>query len=246
MLLHRPIRTSLHKCCLILILLLIPVRALPGQAPGTCTSGSVHDMETWSFVINDTYQRICVYCHTPHNAYPVAGPLWSRPVNSAPSGLQPYTWAAPANQQIPEIVDPLIGPSRLCMTCHDGTMALDAHGDTMPSGYVISNNLSFTHPIGFSFDQAYAIRGAAELANKNEYFATSLAISNAAGVYNNVTRGSNRRIVDVLLNGTYMTCSTCHDVHNCGNVTPDPGDNYNYLLWAKEEQSLICLSCHLK
>jgi hypothetical protein len=235
-----------NKFFLILILLFVPIQAMAGQAPGTCTSGSVHDMSTWQYVVNDPYQRVCIFCHTPHNANPTAGALWSRPLDSNPSGLAPYTWAAPANQQIPEIVDPLIGPSRLCMTCHDGTIALDAHGDVMPAGYVISNNLNFTHPIGFSFDQAMAARGSAELADKNQRFATSVTVSNTVGTYNNVVRNGNLRIVDVLLNGTYMTCSTCHDVHNCGNVTPDPGDNYNYLLWAKEEQSLICLTCHLK
>lgn len=234
------------KCCLLAILLFAPIQAMAGQAPGTCTSGSVHDMSTWGFIINDPYQRVCAFCHTPHNANPGAGPLWSRPLDTTASGLAPYTWAAPANQQIPQTMDPLIGPSRLCMACHDGMVALDAHGAQMPSGDVISKNLNFTHPIGFSFDDAKAARGGTELVDKNQRFATAVTISTTPGIYNTVVRNGNRRIVDVLLNGSIVTCSSCHDVHNCGNVTPDPGDNYNYLLWAKEEQSLICLTCHLK
>jgi hypothetical protein len=135
------------------------------------------------------------------------------------------------------------------MTCHDGVIAIDSQGDTMTSLFpqdVISTNLGMTHPIGFSYDAAMNVRGAAELADKNLYLATMVTISNTPGIYNQVTRNSQLRIVDVLFQGKYITCMTCHDVHNDQNVTPDPGDNYNYLLFAKEEQSLICLSCHLK
>jgi hypothetical protein len=224
-------------------------RALAGSAPATGLVGSVHDMNMFEFVFNDPEQRVCIFCHTPHNANPAAGALWNIIIDPTIISLAPYQWAAPSNQSIPFNSDPLMGPSRLCMTCHDGIIAIDSQGDTMASKFpqdVISTNLSMTHPIGFSYDAAMNARGATELADKNLNLATSVTNSNIAGIYNQVTRNAQLRIVDVLFQGTYVTCMTCHDVHNDQNVTPDPGDNYNYLLWAKEEQSLICLSCHLK
>lgn len=203
-------------------------------------------MNTFAFVLQDKYERVCAFCHTPHNAYTVAGALWSRPLDQTASGLKPYTWIAPPNQGISQQLDPLTGPSRLCMSCHDGSLALDAHGSKMPDDKIISKNLNITHPIGFSYDEARTARGGGELVDKNQPFASTITISNDPEVRNLITRQSNRRILDVLYMGSILTCSSCHDVHNCNNVKPDPGHVYNYLLWAKEENSLICLSCHNK
>jgi len=132
------------------------------------------------------------------------------------------------------------------MTCHDGVIAIDSHGDTVTGEYLISKDLNITHPIGFSYDEAMAARGPSELVDKNQRFATKVTVSTVPGTYNTVERNSTLRISDVLYTGSIVTCVTCHSVHNTGNATPDPGHTYNYLLWAKEEQSLICLSCHIK
>lgn len=242
---------SAARCFLILLLCVLhptgPVTA--GQNPGTCISGSVHDMNKLGFVVNDDYGRTCIFCHTPHNAQP-STPLWTRSIDNAQSGWTPYVWSAPPNKAISQIMDPLIGSSRLCMTCHDGSVALDAHGNYMPSRGVIGNvptkDLKNTHPIGFSYDEAMNERGLLELVDKNQSLPSAIIVSGVAGVYNQVTRNSSRRVADILYQGSIVTCSSCHDVHNCGNVQPDPGHNYNYLLWAKEEQSLLCLSCHIK
>jgi len=220
--------------------------AVAGQAPGTGSVGSVHDMNTFAVVINDSMGRVCAFCHTPHHADSSAGMLWVKPLDQQASGLTPYTWSTFDNKKIPQNLDPLTGPSRLCMTCHDGSIAIDAHGTTMPSDYVISTNLNITHPIGFSYDDAMAARGSGELVDKHQQFASSLAVSNVPGQYNTVTRASGISIVQVLYAGSIVTCASCHDVHNKDNVGPDPGHNYNFLLWAKEENSLICLSCHQK
>jgi hypothetical protein len=220
-----------------------------GTAPHTGMVGSIHDMNMFSFVFKDTQQRVCIFCHTPHNANPAAGALWNLTLDPASITLASYQWIAPTNQKISFNSDPLIGPSRLCMTCHDGNIAIDVAGHTMSNNFpqdVISTNLSITHPVGVDYDSAMSIRGASELADKTSHLATSLSTNYSATEYNQVTRNATLRIVDVLYEGVYITCMSCHDVHNDQNITPDPGHNYNYLLLAKEEQSLICLSCHLK
>ena len=223
--------------------------ALAGSEPHTGMVGSIHDMNMFNFVFKDPQQRVCFFCHTPHNANPAAGALWNLSLDPAAISLTPYQWTVPANQGISFNSDPLVGPSRLCMTCHDGNIAMDPVGDTMVSKFpqdVISTNLSMTHPIGFSYDDSMNTRGPAELVEKSQYLATAISISNTSGVYNQITRNGELRIVDVLYQGSIVTCMTCHDVHNDQNVVPDPGDNYNYLVWAKEEHSLLCLSCHIK
>ena len=220
---------------------------MAGSLPGGGTIGSVHDMTTFANAMSDSMGRVCVFCHVPHHANVQAGMLWSKPTNEeVKSGLKPYTWTAPQNMTIKQDLDPLVGPSRLCMSCHDGATAIDVHGTAMPAQGVISTNLNFMHPIGFSYDDAMAARGANELAEKTEHYASSLIISETPGRYNEVIRDSPLPIEATLYLGSVLTCVTCHDVHNKHNVSPDAGHEYNYLLWAKEEKSLICLTCHKK
>ena len=110
--------------------------ALAGQSPATGVNGSMHDItylgQAGSYGYSqDDFQRVCIFCHTPHNAQPngaVPAPLWNHEASTV--DLAPYTWAAPANLPIAFDVDPLIGPSRLCMGCHDGVTAVDKHGPT--------------------------------------------------------------------------------------------------------------------
>ena len=74
--------------------------------------------------------------------------------------------------------------------------------------------------------------------------------SAGAGTYDKVDRDlGGRRISDVLYQNDIMTCASCHEVHNKENVVQDVGTHGyqpNYLLYAKEKDSLICLSCHIK
>lgn len=239
--------------------------ALAGSAPGSGVSGSVHDITYLAQAQNtfnqDDYQRVCVFCHTPHNALPsgsVQAPLW----NHAPSTvmLNPYVWSVPANLAISFNSDPLVGPSRLCMSCHDGVTAVDSHGSSgsinngshlMPGSYTdpLGNtidptitDLTTAHPIGFQYQDAINVQNLsgqpAALATQNDHFLTSVpTISRSGG------NPSSKKIGDTLYNG-YLTCASCHDVHNTNNVESS-GSATNFLLWAPNTNSIICLSCHI-
>jgi cytochrome c553 len=67
------------------------------------------------------YEAVCVYCHTPHGASgTVDAPLWNRTVNDV--GV--YTLYT--SNSITQIVEPP-GPNSLtCLSCHDGTIAIDS------------------------------------------------------------------------------------------------------------------------
>jgi hypothetical protein len=222
----------------------------------------MHDINAVSGYTDDSIGRVCVFCHTPHNAQNTAlAPLW----NHAPSTgtLPAYSWAAPANSSIAFAGDPLIGPSRLCMACHDGLTAVDSHGTAnstpvgttvMTSSYVDGlgntakryiDDLTVTHPIGFLYGDAFTARGAAELVPAGTGFITS-GITTAFNTNDRTGLGYTTKTINDTLYGGMMTCASCHEVHNTLNAVPDAGHTYNYFLYAKEEGSAICLSCHVK
>jgi len=75
--------------------------------------------------------QICVFCHTPHAADTNIGPLWNRQITNPPyttytsgsldsgrPGLNPQAASQP--------LQPPNGVSKLCLSCHDGTMAIGA------------------------------------------------------------------------------------------------------------------------
>lgn len=247
---------------------LVATMAYAGSAPKTGINGSMHDINAVAGYADDELQRTCVFCHTPHNAQTTAlAPLW----NHAPSGqtLAAYTWASPANASIAFAADPLIGPSRLCQACHDGVTAVDSHGTgglashaaggntPMSSSYTDAlsatnkryiDDLSVTHPIGFQYADA-ELRGINEIVPQTTGFITAPTTELLAATFNTQSRGAlatgSKKISDTLYGG-FMTCASCHDVHNSVNASPDAGHTYNYFLYAKQEGSAICLSCHVK
>jgi len=280
--------------------------AYAGLGAGTGVNGSLHDMTKVVQGTADNMGRVCVYCHAPHHSKPkdtyspgtgipdttAQYPLWNHKFST--QTFSPYIWATPDNQGIAgNINDPLIGPSRLCMTCHDGNVAVDEHGawqgtqaqggtsqnfiQNIPIGdgarANLSPDLTNTHPIGFDYNYLAANRnrnvsnganglgadGATEIVPSNNHYADSIVISDTDGYYNQVSRNQGgKRIVDNLYNGSILTCATCNEVHNKENVVQDTykfspvvtpfgtQTRPNYFLYAKETNSLICLSCHVK
>jgi predicted CXXCH cytochrome family protein len=66
--------------------------------------------------------EICVFCHTPHASNTsVTAPLWNKPVKAG-SSYTTYTTATSAT--IDGSVD-MSGISLACLSCHDGTQAMD-------------------------------------------------------------------------------------------------------------------------
>jgi predicted CXXCH cytochrome family protein len=210
--------------------------------------------------------RICIFCHAPHNAYrlspanggPAAGvgggpqagdafdylPLWNHTLQTNTAYSMYYAGpGAPASgshaqqtlgNQVPGSV------SLLCLSCHDGSVAVNQYGNlsqpvasrsgggpTIGAAYVIGKDayLGNHHPIGFSWSV---------VASDTELRDPSVATLGTAGTvashfYSSATLGA----TDV------MECGTCHSVHNKGNT----GES---LLWRSDAQSRLCLTCHDK
>jgi len=211
--------------------------AMAYTAAGGGIVGSKHDMNQW--VANgDPYQRVCAYCHTPHHAIKSDvldyNPLWAHTLNESVTFSKYQSASLNAS-----ITDPLVGPSRLCMSCHDGVIAIDQHysidGGMVKTGDNFGNiavangqgDLSNDHPIGFDY-------AAVAAADRGIRPPTSGFRNNPQGL----------KINDTLTNGI-MTCATCHEVYNKDNVA-DAKQSYNYFIYAPERNSDICLSCHDK
>ncbi len=82
--------------------------------------------------------EICVFCHTPHgggaDAANVRGPLWNRHLSSVPGGYKLYdqVWSRSFEGEVHPGAP--TGYSRLCLSCHDGTIALGSVVNAPGSG----------------------------------------------------------------------------------------------------------------
>lgn len=231
--------------------------AYAGMQPQTGINGSLHDMNnTPGTHQKDALLRSCVFCHTPHNAQIMMNaPLWNRADSTIPV-FAAYGWVAPANMSL-NIPDPTVGPTRVCLSCHDGSVAVDSHGTNKPmagsmkldpANHAYVRDMTITHPIGFKYADAVAARPG-ELVPVNTGFLqgnAALLTGQAFDTKNRASVGlSSTKISDTLYQGN-VTCASCHEVHNTNNAKPETTGIYNYFLRAQEEGSAICLSCHIK
>lgn len=209
----------------ILFLALGSLMMLPASAGNI--SGSAHDFTTQSW----SGGRICVACHAPHKTDTTINdaPLWNHTTSAAA-----YTmYSSPT---LNAVIGQPNGNSLLCLSCHDGTVAVDSFGG-MAGGTNISTennlttNLKASHPIGFVYDNTLAGNDGS-LHNPTSKQAT-------IGSGGQTKSGS---INDVLLYGGKMECESCHDVHNTFTV----GGAGTGLLKMSQAGGVACLTCHNK
>lgn len=225
--------------------------------------GTAHDGMDYTAMPADTLDRSCIFCHAPHNTYrlsPANGgpgvgggpqapddfdylPLWNHELtgNSASYTMYQNGPGAPtvgpkASQAIQNGMT--IGSnSLLCLSCHDGSVAVNSYGNadqptasqssggaTIGAQYIIGkdNYLGNHHPIGFNYDDAQAV--------DTEIRAADTAMLGSAGSVRDHLFGAGN---------SQMECGTCHAVHNKGNT----GET---LLWRSDVNSQLCLTCHDK
>lgn len=156
---------------------------------------------------------LCVFCHTPHNANPTRS-LWNRELPGVTYKLyESSTLQATLNQPT--------GDSRLCLSCHDGILALGNLRVPPKSGNFmlgpltgsasLGTDLSDDHPISFVYDSALALRRG-ELADPSSLPQT------------------------VHLDNTgQVQCTACHDAHE--NRHPN-------FLRTDNRFGALCIACH--
>jgi predicted CXXCH cytochrome family protein len=189
-------------------------------------SGTAHDFssESWAPAQN----KMCAVCHTTHNASAVpSAPLWNHQT-TAVAGYTLYSSPTFDSHGGTSITDPGES-SKLCLSCHDGTVALENFGGTSGGTTFISGaynvggasgDLSNEHPISFEYTTALA--------------------SLDGGLHDPsvVTTSLGGTIANDMLFDNKMQCSSCHDVHNRYGIAG--------LLKMSNINSELCLTCHDK
>ncbi len=72
--------------------------------------------------------EVCVFCHTPHGASregakEIRSPIWNRNLSKAQYQMYDQVWSK-SFEATPNLAGQPTGYSRLCLSCHDGTIAL--------------------------------------------------------------------------------------------------------------------------
>lgn len=256
-------KTTLLTAFSLLFLTVVDAAAFNG--PGDGVLGSVHDMRYAAGAVDfGGNDRVCAFCHTPHHAQLETDPnayypLWSRQLDT--EAFEPYTspTMSAADWYFADIA---IGPSRLCMSCHDGSIAPDQHynfpgvlpplvadGWGQPGIGAGDSRLLDDHPIGFNYHEVAIgpVSGepASGIVAGRSDFQDPWIRSAASGTLRYFGNPYEIRVIDRLYQGQYMTCATCHDVHNKMNAD-EPSAAMNYLVLSPQRDSSLCLTCHIK
>ena len=210
------------------------VMGLAGGAAWAGTiSGSAHDFSGKTYTGN----QICVACHAPHGGDTTVtdAPLWNHTLTTKTFVL--YTSgtlnAGPLAQPS--------GVSKLCLSCHDGTVAIDSFGGAAGGAEFLTgkkavgaDELSNDHPIGFTYDATLvAADGALH------------PVTNAVTIGTGGDRTKAGTISSLMLFNGKLECASCHDVHN--TFTANNGTLGGFpLLRVTKVGSALCLTCHNK
>lgn len=193
---------------------------VPACAMAASVVGSKHDLSVagGGSVKAAAETDVCIFCHTPHNGSADA-PLWNR--YSSGVFYTPYN-----STTMKASVGQPTGASKLCLSCHDGTVALGmvrsrtrpipmaGGAEKMPKGRTnLGTDLSDDHPVSFSYDAA--------LFGKNK------ELRNPASLKGTVRPDKSGQ----------LQCTSCHDAHN---------NQFGRFLVMNNEQSALCVTCHDK
>lgn len=175
-----------------------------------------------------TEQQLCVFCHTPHVPKQYAAEqLWNRKPTEAEYTLYSSEYLTSLTYDNPSQPNPR---SKLCLSCHDGTIAIGAvlnnrgasqiamqnNVTTMPpdaEGF-IGTSLVNDHPVGYVYNPAKD----PELVNRSWPWNTPVRLDpdDASGT---------------------VECMSCHDPHD---------DQFGKFLRMSNTDAGLCTFCHQK
>ena len=183
----------------------------------------MHDLSSGSgSPITASGQLSCVFCHAPHSGVSGLNPLWNQTLSK--QTYTPYT--SSTYHQQGNTQPPLGRSTSLCLSCHDGTVAVGqtaVYGPipmtgSMNSGDVFGSNLSASHPVSL----------VTPLKDSPDLAASVAAQGKTADPLQKVT----------LPNGT-VECNSCHNPH----VQLIDRVAQNFLV-RDSSNAQMCLACH--
>ncbi|HEX4085058.1 MAG TPA: cytochrome c3 family protein [Chthoniobacteraceae bacterium] len=159
---------------------------------------------------------VCIFCHSPHGGESNT-PLWNHRKSAAS-----YTTYS-SSTMVAKVGQPN-GSSALCLSCHDGTIALGMVNSTakpieMRNSAVaitgsanLGTDLSQDHPVSFTYNSALAARQG--------------KLADPGKLKGPVRLDANHEV----------QCTSCHDPHN---------DQYGDFLVMDNSGSQLCTTCHI-
>jgi hypothetical protein len=221
--------------------------------------GTDHDFVTGEFPAD---VGLCTYCHTPHKAT-TQRLIWNHVLPN-----QSYTWGETTQTmggtQLPTIDTSWTGPTRYCLSCHDGSVAFGSIYWFDKKKYEITpfpggegkmtehpnqligfgGNLSGNHPVAVPYPYQQAKNSYNGVTTGNEVIVGEFVADPGANKIRLFNNPSGSQVVAGAVAGkTGIECSSCHDPHN-GSTVED-----KYFLRGKlkgSELPYICLKCHAK
>ena len=182
------------------------------------------------------YGEVCVYCHTPHNNNTeIEAPLWNRETPASN-----YTmYSSPSIDMT--IASSAQGVSLACLSCHDGSIALDQlinvpTGQTPVQGGVTIQNCANNCHVGNNPSGGLNFEGT--------FIGTDLSNDHPISITYDPTRdpnfvpAQNGMVGNLPLYGPnkdQVECATCHNPHDNSNRP---------FLRMSNENSALCLTCH--
>jgi predicted CXXCH cytochrome family protein len=215
-----------------------------------------HDFSGGSALRNndaDIGGQTCVFCHTPHMGS-VTVPLWNR--NTTTSTYQVYASstldaAAPTSAAIQS------GISGACLSCHDGSIAIDVLANL--AGVAHAASVAFTRQATAKATYGASGTGTGNIMNGGAPFlGTDLRNDHPITIIYETSRAATPgEFVTQAVTGTKVTvgntsplplfgtstatatveCATCHDPHN---------NSRGLFLRTSNAASGLCLTCHIK
>ncbi len=203
----------------LVMLVFFGLACVPGQLPAQGVASTAHNLSPTGpgRVKAATAAGVCEFCHIAHGGDEVA-PLWAR--RNPTAVYQPYS----SSTAVARPGQPT-GSSLLCLSCHDGTIALgeminrssavlmSGGNSRMPPGRALTGtDLSDDHPISFQYSES--------LASENG----ELRSPGALGAH-----------VKLDPDGE-LQCTSCHNAHD---------NSFGDFLVQSNQGSGLCLQCHV-
>lgn len=178
----------------------------------------LHNLSSGANPMSGSNANACSYCHVPHRAVASKTPLWNQTLSTAT-----YTMYNSPTEQNVETTPVLGATSLLCLSCHDGTVAV---GQTVAYGTLKMSTTTFTGVLGTKLDTSHP-------------FSLQLPIKDAANLVSTLAAAGTTKDPAVKLVKGNIECNTCHEVHNqyIDRKAPE-------FLVRDNSSGKLCLACH--
>lgn len=194
--------------------LLLAIATLPAAAQTRSVNDSAHNLS-----LGTANPGGCAFCHAPHSTNVVA-PLWNHQLSPDPTKYTPYTSSTYAQAN-----EPVSTRSKLCLSCHDGTVAL---GQTIAFG-----------PLETTAALSPRTNLGANLATDHPFEFTMPAVDDGEIRLSLTTASPTTPDSSVRLYSNKIECITCHDPH-----VPNNDAVVQKFLVRDNANGAICNACH--